>query len=208
MMIDAKRLSSLREQYPVGSRIRLTEMKDPYHPVEPGTMGTLVHIDDIGTFHMQWDNGRSLGLVFGEDSFSILPPGPALLKLYMPMTVDHYEQSEYGDMNDEPYELSNYDAARYADHINAALQKEHHPEEASRGLMAYYREKDGVNQKVQSYVFTAEVRNGKLWGVAECMVTGELTPEELALLKENIIGQASDGYVPKKDMCPNGMEMV
>lgn len=59
----------MKNNYPVGTRIELISMDDPYAPVEPGTRGTVAYVDDIGQLGMKWDNGRSLSLVPGEDSF-------------------------------------------------------------------------------------------------------------------------------------------
>lgn len=44
-------------------------MSDSYAPVPSGTRGTVKFVDSMGTIFPEWDNGRSLGVVPGEDSF-------------------------------------------------------------------------------------------------------------------------------------------
>lgn len=61
-----------KEIYKKGTRIECISMEDDYHPIAPGTKGTVVMVDDMGTIHMEWDNGRTLGLVPGEDEFMII----------------------------------------------------------------------------------------------------------------------------------------
>ena len=192
--MDRKMVEFIKEQYPPGTRIRLNSMDDPYAPIAPGTEGEVDFVDDIGQLHMKWDNGRTLALVPGEDSFSVLPPKLTTLKLYMPLTADLFAPNEYGDMDEYSELLEGHELRGYQDQITAALVKNRMPEETERGLMHWYHEADSVNTKVHSVVFTAEERDRKLWGVAECRIAGELSALEMDTLKEYIAGQASDGW--------------
>ena len=56
----------IREQFPVGTRVELVQMDDIQAP-PPGTKGTVLGVDDIGSLLMKWDNGSSLNVVYGED---------------------------------------------------------------------------------------------------------------------------------------------
>jgi hypothetical protein len=66
-MINGRTLSMLRETYPAGTRVRLVKMDDPWSKLKPGDEGTVTAVDDIGTIHVSWDCGSSLGVVYGED---------------------------------------------------------------------------------------------------------------------------------------------
>lgn len=65
-------VESIKKRYPVGSRIILHSMGDDPRPIAPGTKGTVRIVDDMGTVHCNFDNGRRLGLIPGEDSFSVI----------------------------------------------------------------------------------------------------------------------------------------
>ena len=62
----------LKKAYPPGTRIVLNSMGDDPRPIEGGTSGTVKVVDDIGTVHCEFDSGRSLGLIDGEDDFRAL----------------------------------------------------------------------------------------------------------------------------------------
>ena len=64
-------VAKIKEQYSAGTRVRLHYMDDA-RAVEPGEEGTVRLVDDMGTIHVDWDNGRRLGLIFGQDKFEVI----------------------------------------------------------------------------------------------------------------------------------------
>lgn len=67
--LSKEALQALRERYPKGTRVELVQMDDPYNrKLVPGCKGTVLAVDSIGTIHVSWDCGSSLGIVYGVDS--------------------------------------------------------------------------------------------------------------------------------------------
>lgn len=73
-----------KKLYTPGTKIKCLKMEDDY-PVEPGTIGEVEFVDDMGTIHVNWNDGRNLGLVVGVDSFEIVQE---IKKDYIKRNVD------------------------------------------------------------------------------------------------------------------------
>ena len=83
----------LREQYPAGARVELLHMEDPYNTkLVPGSKGTVLTVDDLGTIHVRWDCGSSLGVAYGEDSCKVIeqeqPEVPEMERFYFTYGTD------------------------------------------------------------------------------------------------------------------------
>ena len=86
MYYDHKKVEWLKERYPEGTRICLDRMNDDPFPVESGTLGKVDHVDDIGTVHCVFDNGRTLGVIPDVDKFHKIEQEQAM--------ADEQEKSE------------------------------------------------------------------------------------------------------------------
>jgi hypothetical protein len=58
--------------YKKGQRVELISTTDEYTTLVPGDKGTVRLVDDIGTIHINWDNGNTLGMIPGEDQIIII----------------------------------------------------------------------------------------------------------------------------------------
>ena len=68
-MYNRRKIEMMKARYPAGTRICLDSMGNDPDPIPSGTKGTVEFVDDIGTVFCKFDNGRSFGMIPGEDSF-------------------------------------------------------------------------------------------------------------------------------------------
>lgn len=67
MSPDEKAVERIKADFPIGSRVMMIYSTDPLAPIDDGTEGVVSSVDDIGTIHINWDNGSCLGVILGEN---------------------------------------------------------------------------------------------------------------------------------------------
>ena len=71
LLLSQDKLQQRRAEYPEGTKIKLIYMNDTQAPPS-GSEGTVTHVDDMGTIHMKWENGSTLGLIPDVDQFEMI----------------------------------------------------------------------------------------------------------------------------------------
>ena len=111
--------------------------------------------------------------------------GPVKLTFYCPLV------GQLDGECDEYIDVGSGFLTAYQDQIEQGIADEQAPE---MGDMAQYLDRNaGVAAKLMSAVWTVEEMDGRLLGRIDCHLKEPLTPEEMADLREEILGQCSDG---------------
>ena len=179
----------IKEQYPPGTRVLLNQMNDPYHPVESGTRGTVMHVDDQANMHMKWDNGRTLALDPELDSFRKLT-GEEIAEEKKPRKVVDFGDDCQIVLPDEPIDCSRlgyFDTLeyecwdlvkKYCDHLGIEILPDEDGEEA-------------VN-----FYITKQLQDKILEGLQEVGVQFKFE-EQIEDESEEIDDGENQGFVPK-----------
>jgi hypothetical protein len=57
----------------IGKRVRFLRSSDTFTKLQHGDEGVVTGVDGLGTFHIKWDNGSTLGMITEEgDRFQLV----------------------------------------------------------------------------------------------------------------------------------------
>ena len=80
-------------------------------------------MDAAGRFLVNWDNGKRTALNMEDDHFRIFQSDPMELKLHFPLHGELYTRNEWGDLADDPVELTGGDLSPYLGDIREASRR-------------------------------------------------------------------------------------
>lgn len=117
------------------------------------------------------------------------------IKFYCPLKIMQIpeEEDEWENCGDEPEELPSYCAISAAGDINLAIEEYASPCEKNRGIMAYLDDRERLS-KVYSIFPSVQRIGNEIYGVYTCSIYDDLESYELEALRDELIGQSSDGW--------------
>jgi len=72
-ILTEKEITEIKNKYKPDMKIRLLkDMQLDEQPIKAGEIGVIDHVDDIGTIHVRWKSGSSLGIVPNIDEFELV----------------------------------------------------------------------------------------------------------------------------------------
>jgi hypothetical protein len=64
-------LAELKKRFPTGAMVELVKMEDEDSP-PMGTKGSVLHVDALGTVHVLWETGSTLGIIPSVDEIRLV----------------------------------------------------------------------------------------------------------------------------------------
>ena len=112
------------------------------------------------------------------------------VRYYCPLKLAVFERDEYGDLEEDGYDLDGRYAARYEYEIRELLEKEHSYDGCDPRSMATYQD----NPKIRAVRWDVENVRGTLYGCMHVDLSAPLTAEEDVKFQAWLTGQNSDGF--------------
>lgn len=141
-----------------------------------------------------------LAVISAGDNIEVETKDLDEIKFYCPLKITRipeeplFEDDEDEEYSDEPEELDSYEAIQYESEINDGIEAYQSGREKFRGLMAYLGDRRQFCDKVYSIFPSVEKVGDRLMGVYTCQTVAELESYELSALREELVGQSSDGW--------------
>jgi len=86
-----EQVDSVKKRFQIGAQVMLLRMSDPYTKLKSGDKGIVDCVDDMGTIFVNWDNGETLGVVYGEDACAVVEHRCVVARAINGISLNGYE---------------------------------------------------------------------------------------------------------------------
>lgn len=97
MFASKEKVVELKSKYPAGTHVELIHMGEDPQGVPDGTIGTVIHVDDMGIVHVNWRTGSTLGVLPGVDAIRPVTAKVIVRKPGVKFFADSFELAKWAN---------------------------------------------------------------------------------------------------------------